>query len=209
MPFPALRATLQQRPLNVVILLFPEVEVLDFAGPFEVFGVAARLAPRLSGLAHPAFALHTVAAQSPLRARHGLEVQASACLEQTPAPDLLIVPGGVIDQPLRDPRTLAWIATQAERSALLASVCTGAFLLAECGLLDGLQATTHWEDLAELRQRYPRVEVREDVPFVAQGRMFTSAGISAGIGLSLHLVAGLLGREMALATARQMHYDWH
>jgi transcriptional regulator GlxA family with amidase domain len=204
-----LATLVRQRPLDIAILLFPEVEVLDFAGPFEVFSVASRVAFRDLGLAHPAFLVHTVAATpAPVAARHGLQVLPVASFADAPPCDVLIVPGGVVTQPLSDDATLAWVAETAGRARLTASVCTGAFILAAAGLLEGQVVTTHWEDIADLRARYPQFEVIGDVPFVDRGALITSAGISAGIGMSLHIVGRLLGVELARATARQMQYDW-
>lgn len=194
--------------LQIGILVFPEVEVLDFAGPFEVFGVASRIAGRVLGV-HAPFAVSLIGASGgALQARHGLKVVPHACFHNAPALDLLVVPGGIVDQPLADPATLAWIRHQDAGTALTASVCTGAFILAKLGLLDGLAITTHWEDIPDLRAAYPELDVREGTPWVDQGRIVTSAGISAGIGMSLHLVGRILGEEMARATARQMEYDW-
>ncbi|MBC2651026.1 DJ-1/PfpI family protein [Novosphingobium flavum] len=194
---------------SVGILLFPEVEVLDFAGPFEVFSVAARIAPRLLGLPTPPFAVFTVARDAqPVCARHGLIVVPGHGFADAPPIDVLIVPGGVVDQPLGCRTTLDWLRQTAATAGLTASVCTGAFLLAELGLLDGRRATTHWEDLADLRAAYPRVSVIGGVPYVDEGAVVTSAGISAGIGMSLHLVGRLVSPELARLTARQMQYDW-
>ena len=205
----SLAQTVTGRPLEVGILLFPGVEVLDFAGPFEVFSVASRVAARDGLLGHPAFRVTTVSATSePVAARHGLQVVPGAAFGEHPALDLLIVPGGVVSQPLEDAATLGWIGENAGRAAITASVCTGAFLLARLGLLDGLTATTHWEDLDDLRSSFPALEVVGSVPFVDHGKLLTSAGISAGIGMSLHLVGRVLGLAAAKATARQMQYDW-
>lgn len=195
-------------PLQVGILVFPEVEVLDFAGPFEVFGVAARLAARVPGVTAP-FAVSLIGATGgTVRARHGLGVVPHFSFDSAPKLDVLVIPGGIVDQPLADAATLAWIARQDAGAALTASVCTGAFILARCGLLDGLAVTTHWEDIPDLRAAYPGLDVREDVQWVDQGRIVTSAGISAGIGMSLHVIGRVLGEPMARATARQMQYDW-
>lgn len=195
--------------MQVGIVLFPEVEVLDFAGPFEVFSVAARIAPRLLSFASPPFAVCTVAQErQPVRARHGLMVVPDHGFADAPPIDVLIVPGGVVDQPLRCPATLAWLSQTATTASLTASVCTGAFLLAEIGLLDGRRATTHWEDLDDLRAAFPRVTVVAEASHVDEGAVVTSAGISAGIGMSLHLVGRLCGVELARLTARQMQYDW-
>ena len=204
-----LRARARAGGLDVAILLFPEVEILDFAGPYEVFTVASRLAARAPGLAAAPLRVRTVAAQAgPVVARHGLRVIADHGFADAPRCDLLIVPGGVVTQPLEDAATLAWLGAAARQARLVASVCTGAFLLGRLGLLDGRAATTHWEDVADLRAACPSVAVREDVPFVDEGAIVTSAGISAGVGMSLHLVGRVLGRPHAVRVARQMQYDW-
>jgi len=205
-PDAELVALAKLRTLDVAILLFPEVEVLDFAGPFEVFSVASRIH---RGFPHRPFRVSTVAAERrPVPARHGMPVIAHCSFADQPAVDLLIVPGGIVDQPMADPATLAWLARTAQQATLTASVCTGAFLLAKLGLLDGKTATSHWEDIPDLRRDYPAVNVIENVPYVDEGRIVTSAGISAGIGMSLHLVGRIFGAEAARKTARQMQYDW-
>lgn len=201
-----LAALAGSRSLDVAILLFPEVEVLDFAGPFEVFSVASRI---YRGTRHRPFRVSTVAAERmPVPARHGLPVIANYTFAELPRADVLIVPGGIVDQPLADPATLAWLKSTSDEAALTASVCTGAFLLAKIGLLKGRKVTTHWEDIPELRATHPDLTVVENVPYVDEGRVVTSAGISAGIDMSLHLVARILGQAAAQATARQMQYDW-
>jgi transcriptional regulator GlxA family with amidase domain len=201
-----LRALLAQRSLEVAILIFPEVEVLDFAGPFEVFSVAGRI---LKQDGRPPFRVSTIAAQTAsVTARHGLAVLPNAGFADRPPADILIVPGGIVSQPLGDPPTLDWVRAAADQASLVASVCTGAFILARLGLLDGKACTTHWEDIPDLRRDHPDLRVIEDVPFVDEGSIVTSAGISAGIGMSLHLVGRLLGTDAARRTARQMQYDW-
>ena len=195
--------------LTVGILLFPEVEVLDFAGPFEVFSVAGRIAGKVVGAKTPPFRVVTISATAaPVIARHGLKVIADHDFTTAPPIDLLIVPGGVMDQPLGDAATLDWVREMAARATLTASVCTGAFVLGEVGLLAGRTATTHWEDVAELRERFPDVTVVDDVPFVDEGAIITSAGISAGIAMSLHVVGRFAGTRLAELTAKQMQYDW-
>ena len=197
------------RPVAVGILLFPEVEVLDFAGPFEVFSVAARLSGRDPGRSGPAFTVATVAETAGVVvARHGLQVVAGHGFGDAPAFDLLIVPGGVVTEPLGNAATLSYVRAASARAKLTASVCTGAFILAKAGLVAGRRVTTHWEDIADFRAAFPGLEVVDDVPFVDTGDLVTSAGISAGIGMSLHLVGRILGRDMARRTARQMQYDW-
>lgn len=199
----------RQRTLSVNILLFPEIEILDFAGPYEVFSVASRICGKGLGLAHPAFQLRTVAAERALvSARHGLGVMADSGFADAPPCDVLIVPGGVVTQPQNDPATLDWVRQTSANASLTASVCTGAFILAQAGLLQNCRATTHWEDIPDLRAAFPDLEVIESVPFVDLGSLISSAGISAGIGMSLHLVGRILGADAAQATARQMQYDW-
>ena len=187
---------------NIGIYIFDNIEVLDFAGPYEVFTCATRVAGA------PLFRVQTIAAsRAPVRARAGLELHPEASFADAGPVDVLIVPGGVVGAELAKPEVIAWIAATADRSELTASVCTGALLLAEAGLLDGLEATTHWEDQAELQSRWPAVQVRADRRWVDTGRIITSGGISAGIDMSLHLVERLAGRELAYRTARQMEYS--
>lgn len=193
------------RQLHVAILVFPEVEVLDFAGPFEVFSVAARIHPAAPG--RPPFRVSIVGERhAPVRARHGLQVIPHCSYEDAGAVDLLIVPGGVVTGVLQDAAALRWVTQAAGGAALVASVCTGAFVLARLGMLDGLAVTTHWEDAALLQERHPGLRVVRDTPYVDNGRIVTSAGISAGIDMSLHLVGRVLGEAGAQATARQMEY---
>ena len=194
----------RQRPLDIGILLFDDVEVLDFAGPFEVFSVAARL--MAGGRGHAPFQVRTFAQAAPVRARHGLEVQASASLADSPA-DILIVPGGVVDAAMTDTVLMDWIAVAAGKAHLTASVCTGAFLLARAGVVSGA-VTTHWEDIPDLRAAFPHLTVVENVPFVDEGAVITSAGISAGIEMSLYLVGEILGVDAVAKTARQMQYNY-
>lgn len=197
------------RPLQVVILLYPGIEILDFAGPYEVFSVATRIALRDGLSAHPPFLVSTVAASRELlTARYDLRVQPDAQFDDELPCDVLIVPGGVIDQPVNDPQTLAWVRRMASSTGLLTSVCSGALILAKAGLLQGHSVTTHWADIQELREGYPDLDVQENVPYVDAGSLVTSAGISAGIDMSLHLVARLLGGDAARVTARQMQYEW-
>lgn len=195
----------QLRQLHVGILIFPDVEVLDFAGPFEVFSVAARIHAGALGTAP--FRVSIVGEScAPVRARHGLDVIPHLSYEDAGTVDLLVVPGGVVTGVLQDEAALRWVGETARQAALVASVCTGAFVLAKLGMLDGLDATTHWEDAAMLQERHPALRVVRDTPFVDNGRIVTSAGISAGIDMSLHLVGRVLGPAGAQATARQMEY---
>jgi transcriptional regulator GlxA family with amidase domain len=195
---------------SIAIYLFPDVEVLDFAGPFEVFTTANRVFKREKPQAADLFTVFTVAAAAGLvRARAGLEVKPDFLFSTHPPIDLLLIPGGVVTKELENTPLLDWIVRQNVSSTITASVCTGAFLLAKAGVLQGLPATTHWEDIAELRTMFPSLEVREGQRWVETGKVITSGGISAGIDMSLHLVERLGGRELALATAKQMEVHWH
>ena len=194
---------------TVGIYIFDAVEVLDFAGPFEVFSTAARVHGRREPPSPPIFVVATVGRGfAPVVARGGLRVQPAFNLEDHPPLDVLIIPGGVVDAEMDQPELMAWLIRTAPATSVTASVCTGAFLLAQAGLLHGKQATTHWEDLAELRRLFPEVDVVEGKRWVDLGSIVTSAGISAGIDMSLHLVARLAGAELARKTALQMQYDW-
>ena len=198
----------ERRRRTVGILTFDDVEVLDFCGPFEVFSVArphgenadeARL-----------FDVLTIAEERRIiRCRGGLLVQPHHTIADHPPLDLLVVPGGQGTRRERlNGRLLDWIAAQAGSAELTTSVCTGAFLLAERGLLDGRRATTHWASVDWMRGQYPAVTMLADARVVDEGRVVTSAGVSAGIDMALHVVARLHGEETAAWTARRMEYDW-
>ena len=194
---------------TVGIFVFENVEVLDFAGPYEVFTTATRVYQR----DHPAmpgpFSVCTIGrTNSAVRARAGLLVQPDYSFAGHPALDVLVVPGGVVTEELAEPSVSLWISAVAARAKLTASVCTGAFLLAKAGLLDGKAATTHWEDADDLQSMFPALSVRTGLRWVEEGKVVTSAGISAGIDMSLHLVERIAGRELASRTARQMEFDW-
>jgi transcriptional regulator GlxA family with amidase domain len=194
---------------NVGIYVFDEVEVLDFAGPFEVFSTASRLFCRAQPGAEPPFQVFTVgASRSPVSARGGLVVQPRFSFADHPALHVLLVPGGVVTAELDRPRVIAWVAVQSATAEVTASVCTGAFLLARARLLKGKSATTHWEDIADLRAMAPATRVVQGVRWVEEGSVLTSAGISAGLDMSLHIVARLAGHDLAARTARQMDYEW-
>ena len=194
---------------DVGILLYDDVEVLDCCGPFEVFATAARVAVRRGWSTAP-FQVHTIATRrAAVVARGGLRLVPTHTVEDHPPLDVLVVPGGLTRDAEGDDRLIAWLGRTADDAEVTASVCTGAFLLATAGLLDGREATTHWEDLDDLQRRFPNVSVRRDRRWVDNGRVVTSAGISAGIDMSLHLVRRHQGEDLARATAHQMEYVWN
>ena len=190
---------------NVGILLFNEVEVLDFAGPFEVFSIV-----RYPESDEKAFNVKIVAQTKDLiKTRNGLKIQPDFDFKDAPHFDVLIVPGGygAEEIEIHNQDVIKFIIDHNNKVEIMASVCTGAFLLAKAGLLDGRQATTHWMDIDKLEKEYAKVIVQRDVKYVDEGSIITSGGISAGINMSFHIVKKLLGEEVAKATARRMEYD--
>jgi transcriptional regulator GlxA family with amidase domain len=190
---------------NVAILIFDEVEVLDFCGPFEVFGVAGLLST-----GERPFYVYTIAEKSePVSARNGLSINPNFTIAGCPQPDILLVPGGWGTRVVIHNEALVnWVREQAGRAELLLSVCTGALVLAKAGLLEGLSATTHFQAFQELRDLAPNTTLCLDQRYVDNGQIVLSAGISAGIDMSLYVVARLLGEERANETARHMQYDY-
>lgn len=188
---------------RVVILLFDEVEVLDFAGPFEVFSVTGR-----RDGSNP-FEVSTVAEKSPITTRNGLSINPSHTLADCPQPDVLVVPGGFgTRREMLNAGLLEWIGKRAAEAEMTLSVCTGALLLAKAGLLDGLKATTHHLSVDLLRQAAPNSFIEPERRVIDNGRIVAAAGVSAGIDASFHVVARFLGKKVALETARHIEYDW-
>ncbi|WP_288132081.1 DJ-1/PfpI family protein [Microbulbifer sp.] len=193
-----------QQSSNIGIYIYDDAEVLDFSGPFEVFSTASRLSEP-SGL----FNVILIAQNpGPVRARGGFSINPSHSIDNHPPLDVLVVAGGVHTAELQKTDVIRWIARISERTQLTASVCTGAFLLAEAGLLTGRSATTHWEDIPDLRTCYPDIQVLDNRRWVDENDVITSGGISAGIDMSLHLVSRLGGMTLAEMTAKQMEFDW-
>ena len=192
---------------TIAILLFDDVEVLDACGPFEVFSVAGRVAER-AGSAAPFEVTLVGVDDGAVRARGGMRIGVDTTIVDPRTYDLVLVPGGVVDAVEADGRVLEWLKRIRPTAEIVASVCTGAFVLAAAGLLDDRPVTTHWEDLELLRARWPDLVVHEGVRYIDHGDLATSAGISAGLDLALHLVARWAGADHALATAGQMDYDW-
>jgi len=190
---------------RIVIVAFPDVQVLDVTGPAEVFALANQLAT--SSDSAPPYAIEVVAAAAgALSTSSGLAIVAQGAYAAVDgAIDTLLVAGGIgVSAALRDGCLIAWLRDAASRTRRVASVCTGAFLLAEAGLLDGRRATTHWASCSRLEQRYPRVTVESDPIFVRDGNTSTSAGVTAGMDLALAFVDEDLGAEVALAVARRL-----
>lgn len=195
---------------TIGIYLYNDVEVLDFAGPFEVFNTATRMHKHLHpGNLEDRFKVVTIAEKPGLvRARAGLLVMPECDISRHPPLDVLIVPGGVHKAEMEKPQVLDWVRQVNGETHITAAVCTGAFILGKAGILNGLNVTTHWEDIPDLRALLPASTVLENVRWLDEGHIVTSAGISAGIDMALHLVAKLEDEALAVMTARQMEYDW-
>jgi transcriptional regulator GlxA family with amidase domain len=189
---------------RVEILAFQGVQLLDVAGPLQVFATANELASDAGG--NPPYDAHVVAPQAgAVAASAGLRLIAEGLPRSDRELDTLLIAGGAgVRAVAEDRQLLAWIARRASKAQRTASVCTGAFALAAAGLLDGRRATTHWHHAAELARRYPTLRVESDAIFVRDGDVWTSAGVTAGIDLALAFVEADLGRAAALAVARHL-----
>lgn len=189
--------------MNVNIYVYDDVEVLDFAGPFEVFSVASRIS-----MDKPFNVSVISESGKAVKARHGLGVIPHYSIYDCPASDVLIVPGGVHTAEMLKAPVLKRLSEMSMSAEITASVCTGVFILASAGILSTHRVTTHWEDTADLRCSFPSLDVVEGVRWIDEGRYVTSGGISAGIDMSLYLVGRLTTFEHAEKTARQMEFDW-
>lgn len=189
--------------ITVGVMIFDDVEVLDFAGPFEVFGVAR------SAVGDFAFEVATLALEpGVVVARNGLEILCRRSALEVAHVDVLVVPGGYgTRREMHNPAMLETVRRLSAPAQLTLSVCTGSLVLGAAGLLHGLAATTHAGTMDELRA-LDCAEVLPDARVVDNGRIVTSAGISAGLDASLHVVGRLIGEVAAAQTARYMQYDW-
>jgi transcriptional regulator GlxA family with amidase domain len=186
--------------LNVAIVVHEGVELLDFAGPGEVFAAAG---------GGRVFNVFTVAPNAkPLTSQRFLSITPRYTITDCPKPDILVIPGGNTGVLLRDPAFMEWVKKAVPETQVTLTVCTGAFVLAELGMLDGLEATTHYGSISGLKNKYTKVKVKENCRFVDNGKIVTSAGVSAGIDSSLHVVARFCGFNVAQGTARYMEYKW-
>jgi transcriptional regulator GlxA family with amidase domain len=189
----------------VQILLFDDVEVLDFAGPFEVFAICNDI-----GRGN-LFDVKTVSTSpDTVIARWGMRVVPDYAIASAPWPDILVIPGGFGSRAVsKQPTVIDWVLKTSAQAEIVMSVCTGAMILAKAGLLDRLKVTTHHENLDELIACAPKATVIADVPFVDNGKIITTAGVSAGISGSLHIVQRVYGGDVALMAAKAMEYDWN
>jgi len=195
-----------QSPRNVVIVVYPDVQSLDLTGPQEVF-VAAQQLIAATGRTEPGYRVHVASLDgAPLRASSGLQIVPDLALAQAPTRiDTLLVAGGAGSARASAERgLLEWLRERAPGARRVASVCTGAFVLAAAGLLDGRRASTHWASAAKLAERHPAVAVDPEPIYVRDGNVWTSAGVTAGMDLALALIEEDLDREAALTIARHL-----
>lgn len=196
------------RPTRVAILLFEGVDLLDVGGPYEVFLTANRLAAR-RGQNPPFEVVTTGPGAALLTAYGGLGLLPQVPSEELDSVDVLLVPGAIaIEEVAADQEVGTAVRQLAARAGIVGSICTGAFLLGDAGLLEGLDWTTHWEDIDELARRIGSERGQRNVPWVDAGKVVTAGGLSSGLSMAIHLVDRLAGRELATATARQLDYAW-
>lgn len=194
----------EQKVRTVAIMLFEKAELLDFAGPYEAFS-SARYEDGTK-----CFNTFSVGqSKGNITSNNGLPTGVEYDFDDAPEIDILVVPGGQGTRvEIENPVAIDWIKSVAENAELMTSVCTGSFLMAKAGLLDGKKATTHWGSIERMRETFPNTEVLEQVRFVDDGFVVSSAGVSAGIDMSLHVIERLCGRDAAASSARLMEYDY-
>lgn len=181
---------------NVAILVFDGVQIIDYTGPYEVFGQGP-------------FNVYTVSETGEtITTAMNMSVNPTYNFRNSPPADILVVPGGTVHRQYDSPEVISWVQNAAAGAENVLSVCNGAFILAKAGLLDGLTATTFYGLLEELQSFAPKVRVVRDRRFVDNGKIITSAGLSSGIDASLHLVSKLLGHGRAQKLALHLEYDW-
>jgi len=201
-PVPPKPAAAKQR--SVAIVLYDAVEILDFAGPTQVFAAAG------NGIDdQEAFKVYTVGkANSPALSHGVLKIVPTYSFDDAPLPDILVLPGGNSNVVIEDKKAMDWISRATGKAEITMSVCTGAFILGKLGLLKGKTVTTWYGAIDRLRKAVPDANVQEGRRFVDSGRIITTAGVSAGIDGALHVVARLHGRGAADETARYLEYRW-
>ncbi|MDD4663177.1 MAG: DJ-1/PfpI family protein [Caldisericia bacterium] len=186
-----------------MILVYEGVYLLDFVGPLEIFH------DTVDEEGHSAFEVCLVSPDlNAIKAHTGMSFHADYDLETSPKADILVIPGGNLKLSSENPALAMWIQSQAKHAQIILSVCTGAFILADLGLIDGLQATTWFGATQALQQQYPAIHVLTGERYVDNGQIVTTAGVSAGIDGALYVVQRLLGRAIAEKTAHFIEYDW-
>ena len=195
--------------LKVGILIYEEAEVLDFSGPFEVFSVTRLDEAKRREEPSPFEPLLISEGLGVVTATGGMQVVPHHSMADCPPLDILVVSGGWgYRHHMQNASMQAWLRDRSAKAQTVTAVCTGSLLLSAAGILDGLHATTHWRFLDSMRDTFPAIKVKYDKHWVKDGRVFTSAGISAGLDMSLKVVENCFGEKVARATARQMEYPY-
>jgi len=192
------------RSRNTAILIFKDVEVLDFTGPYEVFSTAN------TEYGEKIFNVFTVAENDKeIKSANGLRIIPDYTLTNSPPLDILVIPGGNGRKiEMHNPVLLNWIKEKFNKLEFLLSVCTGAFILGKTGLLDGAKAATHHYSHGEFERTFPNIELVKNVKFVDNGKIITSAGVSSSINMSLHMISKLFGEELMRKTAMHIEFDF-
>jgi putative intracellular protease/amidase len=189
-------------PRNLAILIFNGVQIIDYTGPYETFGHVYRDD-------RPAFNIYTVSEKTAaITTAMGMSVNPKYSFADAPKPDVILIPGGDVDDQLENKVVIKWLQDRTKDAEIVLSVCNGAFILAKAGLLDGLEATTTAGLIPALRQAAPKVKVVDDRRFVDNGKIITAAGLSSGIDGSLHVIERLFSRGTAQLAALGMEYNW-
>lgn len=195
------------RSRTIGYFVFDGVVLLEFAGPLQVFDVAGRVALKQGRSEIPPFISRVLSKTGqPVTTREGVMLGVDGNIESHEPLDMVIVAGGALQAELADPTVTAWLQRESRQAEVTGSVCVGSFLLGKAGLLDGREATTHFEDTADLQAIAPLSRVSDDKLWVDEGRIITAGGFASGIDMALHLVSRLLGHELAAETARQLEY---
>ena len=198
------RAAADAKPLNLAIFVFDGVQIIDYTGPYEVFGQAYDAASH-----KPIFNVYTVAEKAgPVTTAMGMTIVPKHTFADAPKADVLVLPGGGVPRHLDNPEVIRWVKESAASAEHVMSVCNGAFFLAKAGLLDGLTATTFYGLIDELKALAPKCRVVEDQRFVDNGKIVTTAGLSSGIDGSLHMIEKIAGRGKAQEIALNLEYNW-
>jgi len=204
--YPSCSQNTDMKVRNVAVFVYEGVEILDFGGPSEVF--AASGITDKDGKWQNAFNVYIVAeSKKTIKSQGFIQVIPEYTISDCPKPDIIVLPGGDTRASRKNPKVKEWLLENSRTSEVLMSVCTGAFLLGDAGLLDGKKATTWYGRIDALKESYPNTSVIEGTRFVDNGNIVTTAGVSAGIDGALHIVSRLLGHEAAAATAKYMEYD--
>jgi len=189
------------QPKTIGLLAYDDMQALDLTGPLDVFGAANSLAPGMPPYGLLVIGVHT----GTVRAENGLAILPACSIEDAPPLDTLLIPGGIGSRLGKtDPQLLAWLRRQARIARRVVSVCTGAYMLAATGLLDGRRVATHWHYAEDLARRFPAIHVEPERLFLRDGCFPTSGGLTAGIDLALALIEEDLGAATSLAVARYL-----